>query len=59
LIGKIREYEKTGLLLDKSVESAVKYCLENNILKDFLREYAPYSARVCVWIKNLARCGAQ
>jgi hypothetical protein len=39
LIGKIREYEKTGLLLDKSVESAVKYCLENNILKDFLREY--------------------
>ena len=38
-IEKIREYEKTGLTLDKSVESAVKYCIKNNILKDFLREH--------------------
>jgi hypothetical protein len=36
LINKIREYENTGLSLEKSVECAVKYCLQNNILKDFL-----------------------
>ena len=38
-IDKIREYEKTGLSLDESVESAVKYCIENDILKEFLREH--------------------
>jgi hypothetical protein len=38
-IGKIREYEKTGLTLDKSLECAIKYCIENNILYDFLREH--------------------
>ena len=36
-IDKIREYEKTGLTLDESVVCAVKYCIENDILKDFLR----------------------
>jgi hypothetical protein len=38
-IGKIREYEKTGLTLDKSLECAIKYCLENNVLKEFLRSH--------------------
>jgi hypothetical protein len=38
-IEKIREYEKTGLSLDKSVEYAIKYCLEHNILQEFLREH--------------------
>jgi hypothetical protein len=38
-IEKIREYEKTGLALDKSLECAIKYCIEKNILKDFLREH--------------------
>jgi hypothetical protein len=38
-IDKIREYEKTELTLDKSIECAIKYCLENNILKEFLRDH--------------------
>ena len=38
-IDKIREYEKTGLTLEESVKGAVIYCIENNILKDFLREH--------------------
>jgi hypothetical protein len=38
-IEKIREYEKTGLSLDKSVEYAVRYCLEHNILLEFLKEH--------------------
>ena len=38
-IDKIREYEKTGLSLEESVKGAVIYCIENDILKDFLREH--------------------
>ena len=38
-IEKIREYEKTGIALAESVINAVKYCIENNILKEFLREH--------------------
>ena len=38
-IEKIREYEKTGLTLDESLEAAVKYCIESDILKEFLREH--------------------
>ena len=38
-IDKIREYESTGLTLDESLKCAVKYCIENNILKAFLREH--------------------
>ena len=39
LIDKIREHQKTGLTLAKSIELAVKYCVEKNVLKDFLREH--------------------
>jgi len=38
-INKIREYQKTGLTLANSVECAVKYCVERNVLKDFLKEH--------------------
>jgi len=38
-INKIREYLKTELTLDKSIEYAVKYCIDNNILKEFLKEH--------------------
>jgi len=38
-IDKIRKYEKTGLTLDESVICTVKYCIGNNILKEFLREH--------------------
>ena len=34
-IGKIKEYSE-HLPLDESVNSAVKYCIEHNVLKDFL-----------------------
>jgi len=36
-IGKIKEYCKY-LSLDESVKSAVKYCIEHNILKEFLEK---------------------
>jgi hypothetical protein len=39
LIDKIREYQKTGATLAKSIEAAIKYCLEKDILKDFLEVY--------------------
>ena len=38
-IDKIREYENTGLPLEESLKCAVKYCIGNNILKEFLREH--------------------
>jgi predicted transposase/invertase (TIGR01784 family) len=39
LITKIREYE-TNNPLEKSIKLAVKYCIENDILKEFLLEHA-------------------
>ena len=44
LVNKIREYQKTGLTLASSIESAVKYCIENNILEDFFKEHGPMAA---------------
>jgi hypothetical protein len=38
LVDKIREYEKNNNTLEKALGSAIKYCIENNILKDFLRK---------------------
>jgi hypothetical protein len=38
-INKIREYQKDALSLANSVENAIKYCVENNILKEFLKEH--------------------
>ena len=49
-IDKIREYQKEyqwkypdkgekKILLDKAARSAIKYCIKNNILKDFLRKH--------------------
>ena len=38
-IEKIREYESTGLSLDEALKCAVKYCIENNILRDFLMKH--------------------
>jgi hypothetical protein len=40
LIGKIREYQKEGLSLEKALRSAVKYCIEHNKLKDFLEKHS-------------------
>jgi len=37
-ISKIWEYNKK-LTLDKSMKAAIKYCIENNILKDFLKRH--------------------
>ena len=38
-IEKVRECQRSGLTLEKAVEAAVIWCIENNILKDFLREH--------------------
>jgi hypothetical protein len=39
-IDKIREYQKTGLTLEKSFKNAIKYCIENDILKKFLETHS-------------------
>jgi predicted transposase/invertase (TIGR01784 family) len=39
LVDKIREKEQEGNSLDEAVRLAVKYCIDNNILKDFLRKH--------------------
>ena len=38
-MGKIKEFNKK-LTLDESVKAAIKYCIENDILKQFLKEHA-------------------
>jgi predicted transposase/invertase (TIGR01784 family) len=38
-IDKIREYMEKEKTLEKALPSAVKYCISNDILKDFLREH--------------------
>jgi len=39
LISKIWEYRKRKLPLDESLKLAIKYCVENNILRDFLKKH--------------------
>ena len=39
-IDKIREYQKTGLTLEKSFKNAIEYCIENNILRKFLETHS-------------------
>jgi hypothetical protein len=39
LVDKIREFEQEGNSLDEAVRLAVKYCIDNNVLKDFLRKH--------------------
>ena len=39
-IDKIREYQKTGLTLEKSFKNAIEYCIENNILRNFLETHS-------------------
>jgi len=39
LISKIWEYRNSELVLDESLELAIKYCIDNNILKDFLMKH--------------------
>jgi hypothetical protein len=39
LVDKIREKEQEGNSLDEAVRLAVKYCIDNNVLKDFLRKH--------------------
>ena len=37
-IGKIREYNNE-LSLEESIKAAIQYCIENNILRQFLKEH--------------------
>lgn len=39
LIEKIREFQQQGLSLREAVDSACAYCIEHNILKDFLSKH--------------------
>jgi predicted transposase/invertase (TIGR01784 family) len=38
-IDKIREYQKNGFTLEKSFKDAIEYCIENNILKEYLEAH--------------------
>ncbi len=37
-IGKIREFQKSGMNLSEAIDMACNYCIERNILTDFLRK---------------------
>jgi predicted transposase/invertase (TIGR01784 family) len=37
LIAKVREYEKTGLVLEKALVKTVRWCIRNGHLRDFLK----------------------
>jgi predicted transposase/invertase (TIGR01784 family) len=39
-IDNIREYQKKDFSLEKAVESAIEYCIDNDILKDFLKTHS-------------------
>lgn len=39
-IDKIREYQVENNTLEKAVNLAVKYCIDNNILKEFLMKHS-------------------
>ena len=39
-VGKVQEYEKENKNRDEAIKKAVRYCLENDILKDFLEQNA-------------------
>ncbi|MDR2965142.1 MAG: Rpn family recombination-promoting nuclease/putative transposase [Treponema sp.] len=38
-VGKIKELKANNLTLDESIRSAVRYCLENDVLTNFLRAH--------------------
>ncbi|MCL2809599.1 MAG: Rpn family recombination-promoting nuclease/putative transposase, partial [Treponema sp.] len=40
LISKIWEYRNNKLTLEESLKHAIKYCIDNNVLKDFLKKHA-------------------
>jgi len=35
-IDKVREFEKQDMIIDEAVSAAVKWCIANNVLKDFM-----------------------
>ena len=39
-VAKVREYEREGIGLEESIRKAIRYCIEHNILKDFLERNA-------------------
>jgi predicted transposase/invertase (TIGR01784 family) len=39
-MGKIREYRKKKKSLEKAVKNAIEYCIEKNILKEFLEAHS-------------------
>jgi predicted transposase/invertase (TIGR01784 family) len=39
LIAQVREYEKTGLVLKRALEKAVRWCIRYGYLRDFLKNH--------------------
>ncbi|MDR0313071.1 MAG: Rpn family recombination-promoting nuclease/putative transposase [Treponema sp.] len=39
-IDKIRKYQEQNILLDEAVKSAIKYCIDNDILKGFFKTHS-------------------
>ena len=38
-VAKVREYEGEGMGLEKAIRQGIRYCIEHDILKEFLKEY--------------------
>jgi predicted transposase YdaD len=39
-VDKVREYKKAGITLEEAIKKAVEYCLEHDILREFLENNA-------------------
>jgi predicted transposase/invertase (TIGR01784 family) len=52
LIDKIREYQKKRIKLEEAIKNAIKYCIENNILKEYLEKHGSeaYNMIFSEWI---------
>ena len=61
-VGKAQEFEKEGMKREEAIKGAIKYCLEHDILKEFLKQNATETPRKCarngegVIEVNAARC---
>jgi hypothetical protein len=48
LIAKVREYEDEGATLEKAVENAIKYCIANNIMVEYLEKHGSETMGILV-----------
>jgi hypothetical protein len=53
LVSKIREYESAGMTINDAVKAAVRYCMDNGILADYLKKHSSEVSRMLLEEWNL------